>query len=316
MEPFRLRHGAHTQAGRRPTNQDGVLVEVLADGRTLLALADGMGGHRAGEEASRVALTELGAEVRAGRSLVEAFRTANHAVYTAGQERPEWKGMGTTLVALLVEQGSYAIANVGDSRAYRLSAAGVIRLTADHSVLEEARRTGPEAVRAVDGTKWKHALTRAVGTEPEVEVDSFGPFSASEAHAVLLCSDGLYEVIPEAALGDFAEGLEEEDLDTAARALADRAYEGGSTDNISVVLGSFGSHGPGRPEPAGSPLGTEPVRRSIAAAPRVVPLVGLEPESRARRRRRGRMKGWVRQYDPVLAVAIVMIVSGLLLWFL
>ncbi len=322
-----LRHGAHTEAGRRPSNQDAVTVESFPDGRVLLALADGMGGHRAGEQASACALAKLVEELRAGASLEDAFRAANRAVYDAAQENPEWEGMGTTLIGLLVEDGGYQIANVGDSRAYHVVKRTVTRLTADHSVLEEARRTGPEAVREVEGTRWRHALTRAVGTEPEVEVDRFGPFPVEEAHTVLLCSDGLYQVVSEEAL---AEDLETSaaDLDASARGLVERAFENGSTDNISVVLGAF--------DPAGVPVSSR-VEGSTDSGPRArnsetpraavttpasaetvaAPLLGFDDSARSRRRgRRSRLRSWLRQYDTALAVAIFMVVSGLLLWFL
>src|SRR5690606_4227177 len=110
-------------------------------------------------------------------------------------ESPEWHGMGTTLVALLIAGNRYTIASVGDSRAYRVDAAGVRQITVDHSLMAEAERNGDDAAEQLAGSPLRHALTRALGTEPQVEVDVFGPFDVEVPHTVVLCSDGLYRSI-------------------------------------------------------------------------------------------------------------------------
>ncbi len=230
------RLASESVAGRRPYQEDAILAERLPNGRFLLAVADGMGGHAAGEVASALALEVLAEAVRAGISLDEAFRRANARVHGKARE-PDKQGMGTTLVAVLVDEERYEVANVGDSRGYLVSAAGIRQLTRDHSFAAEARKRGqPEA--EVMASKWRDALTRCIGIDPEVEVDLFGPYTVESGTALLLCSDGLYKALPD---GDvrMVFGRSNGPLG-AARALASAAYEGGSDDNISVVVAEFG----------------------------------------------------------------------------
>src|SRR5262245_48412244 len=129
MQPLIERSSAVSESGRRAVNQDAVLLETLPHGLELAVVADGMGGHAGGEVASQHALKVLRAQVAAGRDLVEAVRKANSAVFQEAHDHPEYLGMGTTIVALLRDGGQYLIANVGDSRAYRIDRSGVQQLT-------------------------------------------------------------------------------------------------------------------------------------------------------------------------------------------
>ena len=124
-------------AGQRPYQEDAVLARSLSDGRVLVAVADGMGGHAAGEVASALALETLVSTLEDGKGLDVAFRLANREVHEKAHE-PGKQGMGTTLVAALVEEGEYFIANVGDSRGYLISGDGIRQLTEDHSFVAEA----------------------------------------------------------------------------------------------------------------------------------------------------------------------------------
>ena len=228
---------AVSECGRRSANQDAVLVAALPGGQELIAVADGMGGHSGGEIASARALEVLRTEVAAGRDLPGAVRMANSAVFTEAHAKPEYLGMGTTLVALLRQGSQYFVANVGDSRAYRLDEQGVRQLTEDHSFLAEALKSGVAAEDA-EKSPWRNAVTRSVGTASDVEVDCFGPFDAAESHTVLLCSDGLYRTLSEQDLAELAEPTRS--LSESAKALAARAFERGSDDNITVALVRFG----------------------------------------------------------------------------
>jgi protein phosphatase len=228
---------AVSECGRRSANQDAVLVAALPGGQELIAVADGMGGHSGGEIASARALEVLRTEVAGGRDLLGAVRMANSAVFTEAHARPEYLGMGTTLVVLLREGAQYLVANVGDSRAYRLDGQGVRQLTEDHSFLAEALKSGV-AVEDAEKSPWRNAVTRSVGTASEVEVDCFGPFDATESHTVLLCSDGLYRTLSEQDLAELAEPTRS--LSESAKALAARAFDRGSDDNITVALVRFG----------------------------------------------------------------------------
>jgi PPM family protein phosphatase len=231
------RSAALTERGRRRVNQDAVLVERLNGSATLVAVADGMGGHAAGEVASQRALDTLREAVDGGAGLEDAVATANRAVWEVARELPDRKGMGTTLVALLERGAAYTIANVGDSRAYRIDARGVHRLTRDHSFIADAVFTGELSTEEAERSPWRNAVTRAIGSDPTVEVDCFGPFDSREPHVVLLCSDGVHRFLEDAELHRTLEAVPEPER--AARELIDAALLAGSDDNLSVALLRF-----------------------------------------------------------------------------
>jgi protein phosphatase len=247
------RLGAESIAGLRPYQEDSHTSESLSDGRLLVAVADGMGGHAAGEVASALALETLAAALENGQALDEAFRLANAAVHDKSKE-PGKQGMGTTLVAMLLDGDSYTVANVGDSRGYVLSEDGVKRITEDHSFVAEAIKRGQSEEEATQ-SEWKDALTRCIGTEPEVEVDVFGPFQVEDNTAVLLCSDGLYKTVADEELGILY--ARSGGPRGGAQSLVSTAYERGSDDNITVSIAEFGEVP--REEVAGTvPLEFEP----------------------------------------------------------
>lgn len=224
-------------AGQRPYQEDSVLAESLSDGRLLVAVADGMGGHAAGEVASALALETLVAALEEGQALDDAFTTVNSRVHAKAAE-PDKQGMGTTLVAALIEDGEYMIANVGDSRGYLLSGDGIRQITDDHSFVAEAMKRGQTEAEAM-ATPWKDALTRSIGTEEHVEVDVFGPFPVREDTALLICSDGLYKTLSDDDLRRIF--LSSEAPSGAARSLVSSAFDNGSDDNISVVIAEYGT---------------------------------------------------------------------------
>lgn len=223
-------------AGRRDYQEDSVLAQHLSDGRTLVAVADGMGGHAAGEVASALALETLLSSLEAGDALDEAFVKANTEVWNKARE-PGKKGMGTTLVAALVEDGEYMIANVGDSRGYVLSADTILQVTHDHSFAAEAERHG-QPISEEMAIRYRDALTRSVGTEEYVEVDVFGPFPVQDDTALLICSDGLYKVLEDDALLRIY--LESGGPRGAAQTLVTTAFDDGSDDNISAAIAEYG----------------------------------------------------------------------------
>lgn len=257
--PTLQRTGWWSERGRRPSNEDSALGLTLADGAELVAVADGMGGHAAGEVASRTALDALAAALRGGAGLRDAVLEANAAVRDLAASDPELAGMGTTLVALLRRGERYEIANVGDSRAYRMDAAGLRQLTQDHSFAAEVVRRGEMTDEEAARSPWKNALTRAVGGEADIEVDVFGPFDVAEPHAVLLCTDGVYRVLDAAELAERLAGAAS--ADAAARALADAAIRAGSQDNATAAVIAFGGWGEAAvPPPAVRPAPATPDR--------------------------------------------------------
>jgi protein phosphatase len=291
--------------GRRRSNQDAVLAAALRDGGELVAVADGMGGYAGGEVASRRALEELRVQLDAGAGLVDAVRAANRAVYSEGNGEDPHEGMGTTLVALLRRGREYYIANVGDSRAYRVDRTGVRQITVDHSFVAEAVRSGLLSSEEAEKSRWRNAVTRAVGTDPELEeVDCFGPFDATEAHAVVLCTDGLYRVLDEASLADVA--TSEVPVAEAVAGLVTAAYDEGSEDNISIGLIRFVAR-------ENSPLGAVPAAAQPLAAAGAQPLAAAAAPARPRdddpgRRRRPRHRHG--RWTPVeLAVVILGILA-------
>lgn len=223
-------------AGQRPYQEDSVLVTSLADGRVLVAVADGMGGHAAGEVASALALDTLVEALEDGRGIDRAFALANRRVHEKARD-PGKQGMGTTLVAALVEDGEFMIANVGDSRGYLLSESGLRRVTEDHSFVAEAMKRGQTEKQAMD-TPWKDALTRSIGTEAEVEVDVFGPFPVERDTALIVCSDGLYKTLNDEEIRRIF--VESGSVRGAAQTLVSAALESGSDDNISVAIAEYG----------------------------------------------------------------------------
>jgi protein phosphatase len=203
----------------------------------LIAVADGMGGHAAGEVASALALETLNEAITEGQPLGDAFRLANTRVHEMASE-PGKQGMGTTLVAVLVDGEEFSIANVGDSRAYLISTDGIRRLTEDHSFVAEAMKRGQSEEEAM-ATPWRDALTRSIGTDEEVEVDVFGPFPIEPDAAFLICSDGLYKTLSDEDL----HGLFETSSGPrgAAQSLVTAAFDNGSDDNISVGIAEYGT---------------------------------------------------------------------------
>jgi serine/threonine protein phosphatase PrpC len=222
--------------GKRPYQEDSVFADVLGDGRTLVAVADGMGGHAAGEVASALALRTLQDALAEGRAIGDAFRLANERVHHMASE-PGKQGMGTTMVAVLVGGGEYHVANVGDSRAYLVSKNGIRQLTEDHSFVAEAMKRGQSKSEAM-ATPWRDALTRSIGTEPEVEVDVFGPFPLEGDAAFVICSDGLYKTLDEDDLRELF--MQSGGPRGAAQAMVTAAFDAGSDDNISVAIAEYG----------------------------------------------------------------------------
>lgn len=238
MNFFHCRSAAASVQGRRPSNQDAVADVKFPDGRHLVAVADGMGGHRSGEIASAMTLEVLVDELRAGSRLTEAVAAANQAVYDEANREATHAGMGTTLIALLRTDAIYEIANVGDSRAYRVDQQGIHQISRDHSFAEEATRKALMGPDEIARSPWKNALTRSIGTQAKVEVDLFGPFEiAGRPHTVMLCSDGLYRALSDDSAWHHLIGAP--DPAAGARILVDLALRHGSDDNVSVAVVQF-----------------------------------------------------------------------------
>lgn len=231
---------ARTDVGReRDRNEDSVLERPLegTDGH-LLVVADGMGGHQAGDVASQTAVETLEAELadafpadRDRRAvLADAIATANERIHERAAEEGT-EGMGTTVVAAVVRDGAALLANVGDSRAYRVGDEAE-QVTVDQNLAREMVREGALDEGELAEHPHRHVLSQALGSSDDVEPEFFE--CDLEGDTLLLCSDGLPEEVPDDAIGDIVDA--DEPLAEVADGLIERANENGGSDNVSAVL--------------------------------------------------------------------------------
>jgi PPM family protein phosphatase len=235
---MRLSSFAGSDVGRmRSGNEDSYFC-----GRTVFAVADGLGGHQGGEVASAAAVEALGAvdgrqfpePAEAARALAEAIREANTAILDRAAGDPELWGMGTTVTAAAVAGERFLqLAHVGDSRAYLLRDGTLDQLTTDHTVVGELVRRGRLTPDQAAVHPERSILTRAVGLDPRILVDTPDPVDLQPGDRLLLCSDGLTEAVDDDRI---AELLAAADGGDACQALIDAANAAGGPDNITVVV--------------------------------------------------------------------------------
>ena len=235
-----------TDKGRvRPTNQDIYRIEACPDRDSALVLVcDGMGGANAGNVASRFAAEcfveeakpalETGAdEMKRHETLRRALDRANDTVFGLAGRQPEFRGMGTTLVAALVRGLRVEIVNIGDSRAYHLGADGIRCVTVDHSLVELMVQRGELTHEQAKNHPSKNLITRAVGTEKQVAADVFS-LTAEPGDCLLLCSDGLSnQMADQEILFEVVHGAQKADC---CQRLLDIAKSRGAPDNVTSVL--------------------------------------------------------------------------------
>jgi protein phosphatase len=238
-------HG-HSDVGlSRDHNEDDFICESEMN---LAILADGMGGHNAGEVASQIAVQqvcnalkavlrpefELSSDIQYKDIVRDAVELANTEIHEHSIEHPECAGMGTTLVSALIRDDKIILANVGDSRIYRLRNNSLEQLTNDHSLVQELVDNGYLSAEEASLSVSKNLITRALGIGEEVEVDVF-VHDISGGDLYLLCSDGLSDLVDDEFI---EESLNENtgDLVASAKALIGLANTNGGTDNITVIL--------------------------------------------------------------------------------
>jgi protein phosphatase len=221
-----------TDPGRkRRHNEDAFVFEP-----PLFAIADGMGGAQAGEVASRLAaaaLRESGAHTGGEQRIVDLIQEANRRVYDRSSTDPNTFGMGTTITVALVEDGRVAFGHVGDSRAYLIRDGVMEQVTEDHSLVNELLKSGKLSPEEAESHPQKSVITRALGTDPDVDVDTF-TIDAVDGDLFLLCSDGLTDMVEEETILELVE-RNRSDVDAALKALVRAANRGGGEDNITVV---------------------------------------------------------------------------------
>jgi PPM family protein phosphatase len=291
---------------RRRHNEDAYVVEP-----PLFAVADGMGGAKAGEVASGLAAAAVqesaNAEASGEARVAALIEEANRRVFRRANEDREVSGMGTTMTVALVEDDKVAIGHVGDSRAYLIRDGRLEQLTDDHSLVAELVRSGRLTPEEAETHPQRSVITRALGTDADVDVDTFSVVAAP-GDLFLLCSDGLTSMVDD---GTILEAVQRhrDNLKAAAKALVTAANRGGGEDNITVVFFEVA----GAEEPGES---TEETVKTAAVADEdtmdesdgepVIAVAEPEPESE----RRGRTL-------PILGgLAALLIIAAAVLWLL
>lgn len=236
----------------RTNNEDSVLYKKVEGGKmnsgAMLLVADGMGGHLAGEVASRMAaeiITESFFHQPQGKSipgiLSSAFVLANKKIFESASSNELQKGMGTTCTVLVLSGSCVYFAHAGDSRAYHLGKDGIKQITTDHTYVQELVNNGSISLEEADTHPQRNILTNAMGTKPNLKVDA-GCYSCNmkEGDKLLVCSDGLYDYFNTKELGNILSG---KSLEEIADYLISEAKSRGGHDNISLILAGLGNVG-------------------------------------------------------------------------
>jgi protein phosphatase len=310
---------AGTDTGRqRRANEDALLARA-----PLFVVADGMGGAQAGEVASRIAVDSFRSGLpdsgQPEQALAEVARAANARIHELSHEHAEQAGMGTTLTAVYVGAEEIAIAHVGDSRAYCLRDGELLRLTDDHSLVDELMRQGRLTPEEAVEHPQRSVITRALGPEVSVEVDTRS-FRARPGDVYLLCSDGLTTMLSEQEIATVL--TSRSSLRAAGEALIAAANQAGGRDNITVLLVRLqdarapSGNGAEQPTMTGAPaIGAvqEPAAEAPAAGPATRVRTPRAPSVEGRgpaTRRRGRR---IRRAGVLVAVLVILglLVAGL-----
>jgi protein phosphatase len=248
----RAPYSGATDAGRSRSHNEDAFVATPP----LFAVADGLGGHKAGEIASGIAIDVVAK--RAPRradpdALAEAVRLANDAIADAVREGHGRQGMGTTLTAAIVDGTRIAVAHVGDSRAYLLRDGRLSQITRDHSLVGELVRQGTLTQQEARFHPNRSVITRALGSRPDVEPDTY-EVAATPGDRLLICSDGLHAMIEDPEIERLLDSAP--DAETAVASLVEAANDAGGLDNVTAVVVEIGAD---RPASGGG-------RRIVAAA--------------------------------------------------
>ena len=301
-----------TDTGRqRRENEDSAYVRA-----PVFVVADGMGGAQAGEVASRIAIETfepgLPDSGTPEERLADRVREANQRIYAVSREEHGREGMGTTLTAAYVDDAHVAIAHVGDSRAYLFRDGELTRLTQDHSLVDELVRQGKLTEEQAAEHPQRSIITRALGPEPNVDVDTWS-YPVRAGDVLLLCSDGLTSMLSEERIAEILASAGT--LDEAGERLIEGANEAGGRDNITVVLFRL-------EEVAGDGVGEQPTIVEGPAAPspdtsgvavasrpkRIVPKPPSDQAAVAAESRRARRFG--KPLAALIAIVVVLFLVG------
>ncbi|MCY9658214.1 Stp1/IreP family PP2C-type Ser/Thr phosphatase [Paenibacillus chondroitinus] len=235
---------SRTDIGKvRLVNEDRAAIHHELNGLSLAIVADGMGGHQAGDIASQMAIDMISNELQSihwgmpvdacKQVLKEAIEKANEKIYEFASGQESYHGMGTTVVAVIASQELLIIGHIGDSRAYKIAGESITQLTEDHSLVYELVKNGQITLEEADHHPRRNWITRALGTEPGVEVDLY-EYSWRPGDIILICTDGLSGLVDS---GDILRIIKSHaELDAAAKQLIQSALDEGGDDNVTVVL--------------------------------------------------------------------------------
>ena len=288
---------------RRRHNEDSFVLEP-----PLFAVADGMGGAKAGEIASSLAaaaVQESAGDGATGEARVAGLiEEANRRVFRRANEDREVSGMGTTMTVALVEDERVAIGHVGDSRAYLIREGRLEQLTDDHSLVAELVRSGKLTPEEAEAHPQRSVITRALGTESEVDVDTFS-VHATPGDLFLLCSDGLTVMVDDETILEAVE-QHRSNLAEAAKALVNAANKEGGEDNITVVFFELDGDGDDTAETASSAaVEPEPVDEETLDESHAQPVVEVvEPKRRSKAL-------WA-----LAVIAVLLMAAAVILWLL
>ncbi len=238
-----IKFSGKTDRGRvRKKNEDCFAIERLGEDEYIFVVADGMGGHLAGEVASKMGC-EVIVKGMKGKDrknpfalLSKLFDEANKKIFTAGMQDPSKTGMGTTLTTLYLKGNQAYIVHVGDSRAYWIEENRITRLTLDHSLVEKMLREGTLSLEEAKNHPKRNILYQSVGVYGNVEPQLVGPLTIKEGETLVLSTDGLTTYIEEDELKQIAKNLSP---NMAAKRLIEISNERGGDDNITVVVIKF-----------------------------------------------------------------------------
>jgi protein phosphatase len=204
----------------------------------LFVVADGMGGHRGGREASHLAVTTVGAEYFSGTGGIDdrlrrAFEKANERIYLGSMENPKLYGMGTTCSTLVLQDARAVIAHIGDSRIYRIMRKEIVQVTSDHSTVAEMERRGIITREEAKFHPERSTLYRAMGTKPDIEIDIIDGITIGDDEYFMMCSDGLSNMVDTDEMQKIVLSHPPQE---ACERLVDLANERGGLDNITVLV--------------------------------------------------------------------------------
>jgi PPM family protein phosphatase len=303
-----LRYVSLSDTGRkRRRNEDAYVARP-----PVFAVADGMGGPRAGEVASGIAASAVRADETGGDGearVAELILQANRRVYERSAEDASVSGMGTTMTVAVVGDGGVAIGHVGDSRAYLARGGELRQLTDDHSLVAELVRGGKLSPEEAEHHPQRSVITRALGTDPDVDADVF-TVEPQEGDVFLLCSDGLTTMVSDAAILQVLE-RHPRDLDRAVKELVRLANKAGGEDNITVVAFEVTQ------EPAPAVEDTTPLPAVAGDDEETldetdgVPVIAAEAPAAEGGRLRRLLRFW-----PLLVLLLLLAATAILVWLL